>query len=108
MATFFDFQNTQVKIPDCINLRGKIAVKITSPERNNNTYIDTDIPNDNTLIMRFSLHVSVSIVCHSEDVWRELSKFPVLVFLDMFSVVDRKKLVRINCYQNGASVCLRK
>jgi len=63
---------------------------------------------DDALILLCSTHQSVTIVSNCEDMRWKFSNLLLLVGLDLFCRVDGQNLIRIDGYQNGACVCLKK
>ena len=63
-------------------------------------------PDDDTLILLVTLHVTVGIVSDSEDMRRELSDLFILVQLDLLACVYRQNLVRVNRHKDGPRICL--
>lgn len=53
------------------------------------------------------MHVEKTVVCNGEDVWRELSQSSILVHVYVVRGVDGQHIVRVDCNQNGACVCLK-
>ena len=66
----------------------------------------THVPDDNTLILSITFHVSVAVVTNGKYVWWKLSNFTILVKFYLLSCVNWKNLVWIDRHQDGSSVCL--
>ena len=62
---------------------------------------------DNTLVTLLPTHEVISVVCNGEDVWRLFSNSFSGVLHDLFLIIDRQQLVRIDSHKDGPCVCLK-
>jgi len=66
------------------------------------------LPDDAALVPVVPLHVEVTVVSDSKDVWRHFTNLLVGVEADLVGRVDGQQLIRVDGHQDGACVCLRK
>lgn len=67
---------------------------------------DQSLPDDAALVTVVPLHVEVAVVSDGKDVRGHFADLLVGVLADLVGRVDRQQLVRIDCNQYGACICL--